>query len=258
MAAFVFTDADRGADAFAPGAAGIAACLRRTFGPRVIPAEVGASLLRLNPGGVFGRPLRDPVLAPSAHMAGAWLRSALEAGQGRTAGAVLVADCVNDLVCSGASPLFFMMCAGAGGAAPGTVQDMADGAAEACRAADCAFVGVDARERDAQTGASGFAVGVVERQRRLDSRAGAHAGDAILGVVAEGLNGVERCALERLLPGAWQNSEPMAELGCTLAQALAAPPRVLSRALGALFRAYRRKRVPTGAAVVGEGGVPGA
>jgi phosphoribosylformylglycinamidine cyclo-ligase len=135
---------------------------------------------------------REPVLVASTD--GVGTKTAIAAALGRcdTIGIDLVAMCADDVVCSGAEPLFFLDYLAVGQLDPPQVAELVEGVAAGCRVAGCALVGGETAEHPGLMDASDFdmagcCVGVVERERMIDGRA-ARAGDAIIGLEASGLH----------------------------------------------------------------------
>jgi phosphoribosylformylglycinamidine cyclo-ligase len=145
-------------------------------------------------GGAIGLPagLRDPVLVGATD--GVGTKTAIAAALGRfdTIGLDLVAMCADDVVCTGAAPLFFLDYVAVGRLDPEAVADLVGGIAAGCREAGCALVGGETAEHPGLMEAdefdlAGFCVGVVERER-LIGPAAVRAGDAIVGLAATGLH----------------------------------------------------------------------
>nr|MDQ3575028.1 phosphoribosylformylglycinamidine cyclo-ligase [Actinomycetota bacterium] len=112
-------------------------------------------------------------------------------GRFSTIGIDLVAMCVDDLVCHGAEPLFFLDYIAVGRLDPDHIEDLVEGVAEGCRQAGCALIGGEMAEHPGamepgQFDLVGFAVGVAERSRVV-SGARLEAGDVLLGLPSPGL-----------------------------------------------------------------------
>ncbi len=125
-------------------------------------------------GGLFQMPTGfvAPVLVATTDGVGTKLAVAVEAGRLDTIGVDLVAMCVDDLVCQGAEPLFFLDYQLWGHLDPEAVAEVMTGIAAGCRQAGCAILGGELAEHPGQLGPgemdlAGFAVGVVEKDRLL-------------------------------------------------------------------------------------------
>ena len=174
-------------------------------------------------GGLFALPAgyEAPVLVASTDGVGTKLAVAVAAGRLETVGIDLVAMCVDDLVCCGARPLFFLDYQLLGRIDPAQVVAVMTGIAAGCRAAGCAILGGELAEHPGllppgQLDLAGFAVGVVERSAVVDGPARAAEGDILVGLASPGLrsNGyslARRALLEaaaRPLDGpAWEGAD---------------------------------------------------
>jgi phosphoribosylformylglycinamidine cyclo-ligase len=161
---------------------------RSTFGPEVL-ADVGLF------GGLF-RPsldgMREPVLVASADGVGTKLTVAKLAGDYSTVGRDLVNHCVNDILCQGARPLFFLDYVGSGVLDPDATVSLVAGVRDGCRENGCALLGGELAEMPGfyQPGdyeLVGFVVGMVDRPSILDGGR-VRAGDVLLGLRSAGLH----------------------------------------------------------------------
>jgi len=149
---------------------------------------------------------REPVLVSSTD--GVGTKTAIAAALGRydTIGRDLVAMCVDDVVCSGAEPLFFLDYVAVGLLEPEQVSELVGGVAAGCTEAGCALVGGETAEhpgliQPGEFDLAGFCVGVVERDAWIDGSA-VRAGDTILGLPATGLH-ANGFSLVRNLVASW-------------------------------------------------------
>ena len=150
---------------------------------------------------------REPVLVASTD--GVGTKTAIAAALGRcdTIGIDLVAMCADDVVCSGAEPLFFLDYVAVGQLDPPQAAELVEGVAAGCREAGCALIGGETAEHPGLMDSTDFdiagcCVGVVERERMIDGRA-ARAGDAIIGLEASGLH-ANGYSLVRSLIAQWE------------------------------------------------------
>lgn len=228
--------------------------------------------------------LRDPVLVSSTD--GVGTKTAIAAALGRydTIGVDLVAMCADDVVCTGAEPLFLLDYIAVGRLDPLGVAELVGGIAVGCREAGCALVGGETAEHpgllpEGGFDLAGFCVGVVERDRLLDGSL-ARAGDAVVGMTSSGLhaNGyslvrsllaeydipLERPYQEQLRRSFGDGStdealavEPHHALA-TLGEVLLTPTRIYARAVLALRDALEGPGAALrGLAHVTGGGLPG-
>jgi phosphoribosylformylglycinamidine cyclo-ligase len=176
--------------------------VRSTYRPEVI-GDIGGF------GGLFAFPqhrFTNPVLVSSTDGVGTKALIAQAVGRFETIGIDLVAMCVDDLVCQGAEPLFFLDYIAVGKLDPSHIKQLVKGVAEGCRIAGCALIGGEMAEHPGamepgEFDLVGFAVGVAERDRIVT---GEHVrpGDALIGLASPGLrsNGyslARRVLLER-------------------------------------------------------------
>ena len=163
------------------------AAVERTRRPEVLGGIGGFGAAITIPAG-----FREPVLVSSTDGVGTKTAIAVSLGRYDTIGRDLVAMCADDVVCSGAAPLFFLDYVAVGRLDPEQVADLVSGVAAGCVEAGCALVGGETAEHPGlmQPGdfdLAGFCVGVVERDERLDGSA-VRAGDAIVGLPSSGLH----------------------------------------------------------------------
>jgi phosphoribosylformylglycinamidine cyclo-ligase len=145
-------------------------------------------------GGAIAIPegYRQPLLVSSTDGVGTKTAIARAMGRYDGLGIDLVAMCADDVVCSGAEPLFFLDYVAVGRIDPELVATIVGGVAAGCRLAGCALVGGETAEHPGtmapdEVDLAGACTGVVERSRLIDGSA-ARAGDAIVGLAASGLH----------------------------------------------------------------------
>lgn len=161
--------------------------VRSTFRPEVI-GDIGGF------GGLFAfanHRYKHPVLVSSTDGVGTKALIAQAAGSFETIGIDLVAMCVDDLVCQGAEPLFFLDYIAVGKLDPDHIEQLVEGVAEGCRQAGCALIGGEMAEHPGamepgEFDLVGFSVGVAERDLLIT---GEHvqAGDVLIGLPSPGI-----------------------------------------------------------------------
>ena len=213
--------------------------VRSTFRPEVV-GDIGGF------GGLFAfaaHRYRHPVLVSSTDGVGTKALVAQAANRFDTIGVDLVAMCVDDIVCQGAEPLFFLDYIAVGKLDPDHIEQLVEGVATACRTAGCALIGGEMAEHPGAMDPGefdlvGFAVGVVERDQIIT---GEHiaAGDVLIGLPSPGLrsNGYS-LARRVLLDLAGRSLDEPAWSGAPhdLADELLLPSIVYAPAIMALLR----------------------
>lgn len=210
----------------------MAAHVSRTTIPGVL-SELGGF------GGLFApnmSGMREPVLVSGADGVGTKLRIAQRMGRHDTVGIDCVAMCVNDILCCGARPIFFLDYIAIGKNDPATVEALVSGVAEGCVQSGCALLGGETAEHPGVMNPTdydlaGFAVGLVDKPKLLDITKTCP-GDKLIALPSSGLhaNGfslvrkifdVERADLSQTVP----------ELNAPLGETLLTPTRIYVKAV---------------------------
>jgi phosphoribosylformylglycinamidine cyclo-ligase len=183
----------------------------------------------------------DPILVAATDGVGTKLRIAIDTGVVDTIGVDLVAMCVNDLVCQGAEPLFFLDYFATGKLDVDQATRIITGIAAACAATGCALVGGETAEmpgmyRHGDFDLAGFAVGAMERGSDLP--AGVTAGDVLLGLASDGVHSNGYSFVRKVVEISglgWDAPAPFAE--GALGRALLVPTRLYVKPALAAVRA---------------------
>lgn len=229
--------------------------VRKTFRPEVM-ADIGSfgAFFKLNT-----RKYKEPVLVSGTDGVGTKLKIAFMMDRHDTVGVDLVAMCVNDILTSGAEPLFFLDYFATGRLRPEKAAAVVKGIAEGCRQAGCSLVGGETAEmpgfyKDGEYDLSGFAVGVVEKKSMIDGSR-IKPGDVLVGLTSSGLHsngyslarkvlfGRKKITVEKVLP----------DLGIPVGEELLKPTRIYVKA----FKALDGKVDLKGMAHITGGGIPG-
>lgn len=194
-------------------------------------------------GGLFQPDLsgmKTPVFVSGTDGVGTKLKIAFLMDKHDTVGIDCVAMCVNDVVCCGAKPLFFLDYMAVGKNRPETVADIVGGVAEGCVQARCALVGGETAEMPGfyptdEYDLAGFSVGVVDREKIVDGSQ-VQPGDAIIGLESSGLHSNGFSLVRKIFRVNEQNiSMYIDELGSTLGEELLIPTKIYVKPVLALM-----------------------
>jgi phosphoribosylformylglycinamidine cyclo-ligase len=218
------------------------AIMHRTFNPRVMKLDGGfAGLFQLDfANKLFARNYQDPVLVACTDGVGTKLQVAARCQRHDTVGIDLVAMCVNDAICCGAEPLFFLDYIALGQDDPPLLEQLVQGVGAGCLQADCALLGGETAimpdlYQPGDYDMAGFCVGVVDRAQVIDGKQIA-AGDIVIGVASNGIhsNGyslVRKIVFDAAGLGVDHHVE---ELGATVGEALLRPTHIYASATRAI------------------------
>ncbi|MDA8417617.1 MAG: phosphoribosylformylglycinamidine cyclo-ligase [Desulfobacteraceae bacterium] len=201
-------------------------------------------------GGLFalgGNRYKDPVLVASTDGVGTKLKIAELCGKHDTIGIDLVAMCVNDIVVSGARPLFFLDYFAVGSLDVEQATAVIKGIARGCELAKCSLIGGETAEMPGhyQPGSydlAGFTVGIAERGELIDGSE-VRVGDKLIGLASSGIhsNGyslVRKICFDEL---GLSVADLVPELGATLGEVLLAPTRIYTESVLNLIRKFQVK-----------------
>ena len=197
-------------------------------------------------GGMFAPDMagmKKPVLVSGTDGVGTKLRVAQLLNKHDTIGIDCVAMCVNDIICGGAVPLFFLDYIACGKNDPVRIAEIVSGITEGCRQSECALVGGETAEHpglmpDEDYDVAGFSVGIVDEEKIIDGKKLSQ-GDVLIGLGSTGVHSNGFSLVRKVLDV--ENADltsPMEELGGkSLGETLLTPTRIYVKAIKALLKA---------------------
>ncbi len=237
--------------------------MRRTHCPRVLPWDNGfAGLFKMDfSGGLFARNYREPVLVSCTDGVGTKLKVAQMVGRHDTVGIDLVAMCVNDAICCGAEPLFFLDYVAMAADDPELLEQIVGGISQGCLECDAALVGGETAimpdlYQKGDYDLAGFAVGIVEQARMLDGKA-AVPGDFVIGIASSGVHSNGFSLVRKIV---FDHAGLKASGGVnfsdrTVGEILLEPTRLYVRPVRNVLNHYKVKSVVHGIAHITGGGL---
>ena len=261
--AATYKDAGVDLDVYAESMSRLPRLMHRTFSPRVIPSDGGfAGLFRLDfDGKLFARNYSDPVLVSGTDGVGTKLKIAQQTSRHQTVGIDLVAMCVNDLLCTGAEPLFFLDYVAMGKDDPARLEKIVQGISDGCVLADTALLGGETAIMPDMYGTedydlAGFAVGVVERKKLINGSLISD-GDVVLGIASSGLHSNGFSLVRKVIgdAGLQWDDQPSDLDGLSLADACLEPTAIYTKAIRSVQTHYQVKQVIHGLAHITGGGL---
>jgi len=200
-------------------------------------------------GGLFSldtKGMEQPVLVAGTDGVGTKLKIAFSLNRHDTIGIDCVAMCVNDLVCQGAKPLFFLDYIAVGKLYPEQVAQIVKGISQGCIDSGCALIGGETAEMPGfyltgEYDVAGFAVGLVDRKNLIDGSS-IKPGDALIGIASSGVHSNGFSLVRKLLvEGNNRLQEYDADLGMTIGQELLKPTRIYVKGILELMRYFNVK-----------------
>ncbi|WP_171903733.1 phosphoribosylformylglycinamidine cyclo-ligase [Cellulosilyticum sp. I15G10I2] len=192
--------------------------------------------------------MKEPVLVSGTDGVGTKLKLAFDMNKHDTIGVDAVAMCVNDIICGGAEPLFFLDYIATGKIAPEHVASIVKGIADGCKESMCALVGGETAEMpgfypDGEYDVAGFAVGIVDRADMIDGSY-IKAGDVIIGLPSSGVHSNGYSLVRKLVEVAGVQLDAYSEeLGETYGEALLKPTKLYVKAVKAAKEAAKIKGI---------------
>ncbi len=263
MAKTTYKDSGVDLDIYAESMSRLPRLLRRTHSPRVIPAEGGfAGLFQLDfAGKLFRRNYENPVMVACTDGVGTKLKVAQIVGRHNTVGIDLVAMCVNDALCAGAEPLFFLDYMAMSHDDPALVEALVEGISQGCIEGDMALIGGETAimpdmYQQGDYDLAGFCVGVVEQRKLLDGSS-ISPGDTLIGIASSGIHSNGYSLVRKIVfdVAKLSPSDQVPELGATVGDILLAPTRIYTRPVRKVLSHYKVKQVVHGIAHITGGGL---
>ena len=202
-------------------------------------------------GGLFAPDfsgMKEPVLVSGTDGVGTKLKVAMLLDRHDTIGIDAVAMCVNDVICCGAKPLFFLDYIACGKNIPEKIAQIVAGVAEGCVQAGCALIGGETAEHPGMMAEddydlAGFTVGLVDKPKAIDGSK-LQAGDVLIGLCSSGLHSNGFSLVRRVFGLSESNiGKHFMELGGTLGETLLTPTRIYVKAVLAAMEAAEVKAV---------------
>ena len=197
-------------------------------------------------GGLFAPDLtgmKEPVLVSGTDGCGTKVKMAILMDKHDTIGVDAVAMCVNDIICCGAKPLFFLDYIACGKNVPEKIASIVSGVAEGCVQSGCALIGGETAEHPGMMPVddydlAGFAVGVVDKEKIIDNGR-MQAGDVVIALASSGIhsNGFSLCRkvfdIDNNNPALYEPCDALG--GKTIAETLLTPTKIYVKSILALM-----------------------
>jgi len=246
-------------DIYAESMARLPKLIKRTFSDRVLPLDGGfAGLFQLNSKTAT---YNDPVLVSCTDGVGTKLKIAFQANRHDTVGIDLVAMSVNDAICCGAEPLFFLDYAAMPKDDPDLLEQIVKGISEGCLQSGCALLGgetaiMSGMYQPGEYDLAGFCVGVAEREKIIDGKT-IQRGDVLIGVESSGLHSNGYSLVRKIVfdIAGLNVNDYVPELAQTVADALLTPTRIYTSCVAAVLERFEANAEIAGIAHITGGGL---
>jgi phosphoribosylformylglycinamidine cyclo-ligase len=263
MAKLTYKDAGVDLDIYRESMSRLPRLLRRTYSPRVLSRDGDfAGRFQLDfASPLFSRKYKNPVLVSGTDGVGTKLKVAQLVGVHNTVGIDLVAMSINDAICLGAEPLFFLDYIAMSHDDPALLEQLVEGISAGCVDSDMALLGGETAimpdlYAKGDYDLAGFCVGVVEKDQVIDGTAIA-ADDVVLGIASSGLhsNGYSLARKVVFDVGGLGIDDHIKELDATVGEILLEPTRIYAKLVRAVLSHYKVKHVVHGIAHITGGGL---
>ena len=263
MSKATYKDAGVDLEVYRDAMARLPRLIHRTQTPRVLSLDGGfAGLFRLDfANRMFARNYQDPVLVACTDGVGTKLKIACMMGRHDTIGIDLVAMSVNDCICCGAEPLFFLDYVAMSKDDPPLLEKIVQGITDGCLQSDCALLGGETAimpdlYAEGDYDLAGFCVGVVDRKNLVDGGAIAP-DDIVLGVASSGFHSNGYSLVRKVVfeMAGLKVDDKIEELDQMVGEALLEPTRIYAAPLRKVLSHYRVKNVVHSIAHITGGGL---
>ncbi len=233
------------------------ALMKRTHTPGVMDLPGGfAGLFRLS----AMRNWKDPVLVSGTDGVGTKIKAAIHAGKYSTIGIDLVAMCVNDCLCLGATPLFFLDYVAMGKDEPALLEQLVSGVSDGCRQAGAALLGGETAIMPDLYAAgdfdmAGFCVAAADRSELIDGRIRVEAGDVLIGIPSSGFHSNGYSLVRKVVfdHARLSSLDQIPQLNVTVEEALLKPTRIYADIVAAAIGAAGNSGIHAIAHITGGG-----
>ncbi len=202
-------------------------------------------------GGLYAPQIKDmeePILVSGTDGVGTKLKLAFLMDKHGTIGEDCVAMCANDVICTGASPMFFLDYMALGKNVPEKVATIVAGVAEGCKKANCSLIGGETAEMPGfypidEYDLAGFCVGVVDKKKIIDNKT-IEVGDKVIGLASSGVHSNGFSLVRKVFDINKENlNEYIEELGTTLGEALLKPTKIYVKPILKLIEEVKVKGI---------------
>lgn len=202
-------------------------------------------------GGLFSidtKQMEEPILVSGTDGVGTKLKLAFLMDKHDTIGQDCVAMCVNDIICCGAKPLFFLDYMSLWKNIPEMVATIVSGVANGCKMAGCALVGGETAEMpglysENEYDLAGFSVGIVDKKKMINSET-IEVGDVVIGLTSSGVHSNGFSLVRKVFNVKEENlKEYKEELGTTLGEALLTPTKIYVKPILSLLEQVKVKGI---------------
>ena len=185
--------------------------------------------------------IKEPILVSGTDGVGTKLKLAFLMNQHDTIGQDCVAMCVNDIICCGAKPLFFLDYMALGKNIPEVVATIVKGVADGCKMAGCSLVGGETAEmpgfyQKGEYDLAGFSVGVVEKEKMINSQT-IEIGDQVIGIASSGVHSNGFSLIRKIFDINEDTiNQHYDELGKSIGETLLTPTKIYVKAILKLLK----------------------